>query len=329
MTAGNWRGRTVLVTGAAGFIGSHLVEALVSRGATTRALVRYTSTGSRGWLDHSPSAGAVEFIASDICDARALATATAGVDTVFHLAALIGIPYSYDAPDSYVRTNIEGTANVLRSALTAGVRRVVHTSTSEVYGTAKTVPIREDHPLQTQSPYSATKAGADLLAWSYHRSFGLGVVTVRPFNTYGPRQSARAVIPTIISQALAGSEIRLGHLSPTRDFTFVADTVDGFLQAADADGAVGAVVNLGSGQEISIGDLATRITKLTGSSAKVVVEPRRERPGASEVERLCADAGFAHSLGWMPRHDLDQGLRITIDWIKSNLAAFRTDEYTV
>jgi NAD dependent epimerase/dehydratase len=329
MTAGNWRGRTVLVTGAAGFIGSHLVEALVSRGATTRALVRYTSTGSRGWLDQSPSAGAVEFIASDICDARALAKATAGVDTVFHLAALIGIPYSYDAPDSYVRTNIEGTANVLRSALNAGVRRVVHTSTSEVYGTAKTVPIREDHPLQTQSPYSATKAGADLLASSYHRSFGLGVATVRPFNTYGPRQSARAVIPTIISQALAGSEIRLGHLSPTRDFTFVADTVDGFLQVADADGAVGAVVNLGSGQEISIGDLVTRITKLTGSNATVVVEPRRERPGASEVERLCADAGFARSLGWTPRHDLDDGLRLTIDWIKSNLAAFRTDEYTV
>jgi NAD dependent epimerase/dehydratase len=329
MTAGNWRGRTVLVTGAGGFIGSHLVEALVSRGATTRALVRYTSTGSRGWLDRSPSAANVEFIASDICDERALAKATAGVDTLFHLAALIGIPYSYDAPDSYVRTNIEGTANVLRCALNAGVRRVVHTSTSEVYGTAQTVPIREDHPLQTQSPYSATKAGADLLAWSYHRSFGLGVTTVRPFNTYGPRQSARAVIPTIISQALAGSEIRLGHLSPTRDFTFVADTVDGFLQIADADAAVGRVVNLGSGQEISIGDLVTRITALTGSSAKAVVEARRERPGGSEVERLCADAGLARSLGWTPCHGLDAGLRLTIEWIKSNLAAFRTDEYTV
>ncbi|HEX6162998.1 MAG TPA: SDR family NAD(P)-dependent oxidoreductase [Vicinamibacterales bacterium] len=329
MTAGNWRGRSVLVTGAGGFIGSHLVEALVARGAKTRAMVRYTSTGTRGWLDQSPAASQVEFVASDIGDERAMAKAMAGVDTVFHLAALIGIPYSYQAPDSYVRTNVEGTANVLRCALNAGVRRVVHTSTSEVYGTARTVPIREDHPLQTQSPYSATKAGADLLAWSYHRSFGLAVATVRPFNTYGPRQSARAVIPTIITQALTGTEIRLGHLAPTRDFTFVADTVEGFLRVADADRAIGAVVNLGSGQETSIGDLAARICALTGSRATVIVDSQRERPAASEVERLCADAGFARELGWTPQHDLDSGLRLTIDWIKSNLAAFRAGEYSV
>ncbi len=329
MTHTDWRGRKVLVTGAGGFIGSHLVEALVARGAATRAMVRYTSTGTRGWLDRSPAAPEVEFIASDIGDERSMARAMDGVDTVFHLAALIGIPYSYQAPDSYVRTNVEGTANVLRCALNAGVRRVVHTSTSEVYGTAKTVPIREDHPLQTQSPYSATKAGADLLAWSYHRSFGLAVATVRPFNTYGPRQSTRAVIPTIITQALSGSEIRLGHLSPTRDFTFVADTVDGFLRVADADGAVGAVVNLGTGQETSIGDLATRIVALTGSRAKVVADADRARPAASEVERLCADAGFARQLGWTPQHDLERGLRLTIEWIKANLAGFRAGEYSV
>ena len=327
--AGNWRGRKVLVTGAGGFIGSHLVEALVAQGAETRALVRYTSTGHRGWLDRSAAAKEVEFVASDICDERAVARATAGVDTVFHLAALIGIPYSYEAPDSYVRTNVAGTANVLRCALDAGVRRVVHTSTSEVYGTAKVVPIREDHPLQTQSPYSATKAAADLLAWSYHRSFGLSVATVRPFNTYGPRQSARAVIPTIISQAVGGAEIRLGHLSPTRDFTFVADTVDGFMRVADADRAVGEVVNLGSGQEISIGDLATRIASLVGGAAKVVVEPRRERPANSEVERLCADATRARGLGWSPRHSLDEGLQLTIEWVKAHLDEFRTNDYTV
>ena len=329
MATTDWRGRTVLVTGAGGFIGSHLVEQLVARGAGTRALVRYTSSGRRGWLERSTVAGDVEFIAADICDERSVANAMKGVDTVFHLAALIGIPYSYHAPDSYVRTNVEGTANVLRAALDAGVRRVVHTSTSEVYGSARTVPIREDHPLQTQSPYSATKAGADLLAWSYHCSFGLPVATVRPFNTYGPRQSSRAVIPTIITQALAGGDIKLGHTAPTRDFTFVADTVDGFLQIALADAAVGRVVNVGSGEEISIGALADRICALIGTTSRVVADAARERPGASEVERLCADNSRARQLGWAPAYSLEAGLRETIEWIKRNLHHYRTGEYTI
>ncbi len=329
MAGTEYHDRAVLVTGAGGFIGSHLVEQLVARGARVRALIRYTSTGTRGWLDRCPAAAQVEFIAADICDHGAVAKAMHGVDTVFHLAALIGIPYSYHAPDSYVRTNVEGTANVLRCALDAGVRRVVHTSTSEVYGTAQRVPIGEDHSLQTQSPYSATKAGADLLAMSYHRSFGLPVTTVRPFNTYGPRQSARAVIPTIITQALGGSTIKLGHTAPTRDFTFVADTVNGFLQLAQSDGTIGRVVNLGSGSEISIAELAQRICELTGSSARVVRDASRERPEASEVERLCADISLARSLGWAPACSLDAGLKQTIAWVKENLHAFRPDAYAI
>jgi dTDP-glucose 4,6-dehydratase len=329
VAATEYRDRAVLVTGAGGFIGSHLVEQLVAAGATVRALVRYTSSGTRGWLDRSPAAAKVEFIAADIGDRGAVAKAMHGIDTVFHLAALIGIPYSYHAPDSYVRTNVEGTANVLRGALDAGVRRVVHTSTSEVYGTAQRVPIGEDHPLQTQSPYAATKAGADLLAMSYHRSFGLAVTTVRPFNTYGPRQSARAVIPAIITQALGGTTIKLGHTAPTRDFTFVGDIVEGFLQLAHADGAIGRVVNLGSGGEISIGDLAQRICELIGSRARVVRDAARERPDASEVERLCADISLARSLGWAPARSLDAGLRETIAWVKENPQAFRPDEYAI
>ncbi|MEO8679080.1 MAG: SDR family NAD(P)-dependent oxidoreductase [Vicinamibacterales bacterium] len=329
MTKTDWRGRTVLVTGAAGFIGSHLVERLVAEGARIRALVRYTSMGSRGWLDRSPVAGDVEFVSSDIGDAGAVGRAMKGVDTVFHLAALIGIPYSYVAPDSYVRTNVEGTAVVLRAALEANVRRVVHTSTSEVYGTALTVPISEEHPLQTQSPYAASKAGADLLAWSYHRSFGLGVSIVRPFNTFGPRQSTRAVIPTIITQALSGIEIKLGTVSPTRDFTYVLDTVEGFLRVADADTAVGSVVNIGSGEEISIGDLARVIVELTGSKAAVRLDAARERPATSEVERLCADNTRARAIGWTPARSLREGLTETINWMKPNLGLFRAGDYGV
>ena len=329
MSDSAWGGRRVLVTGAAGFIGSHLVEGLVTAGARVTALIRYTSSGSRGWLASSRLASDVEFVTADITDADVVGKAMRGQDTVFHLAALIGIPYSYAAPESYVRTNVEGTTNVLRAALDANVRRVVHTSTSEVYGTARVVPIREDHPLQTQSPYSASKAAADLLAWSFHRSFGLGVVIVRPFNTYGPRQSARAVIPTIVSQALTSGEIRLGHTEPTRDFTYVTDMVDGFLRLAQADEAVGEVINLGSGTEISIGSLAARIQSITGTQARIVLEAERTRPAASEVERLCADNSRARTLGWTPRVSLDTGLGETIAWIKEHLEHFRPQSYSV
>jgi dTDP-glucose 4,6-dehydratase len=320
----------VLVTGAGGFIGSHLTERLVSLGATTRALIRYTSTGSRGWLERSPVRDDVEFVAGDICDDRILEGAAKGVDVVFHLAALIGIPYSYRAPRSYVRTNVEGTLTVLEAALRGGASRVVHTSTSEVYGTALTVPIAESHPLQAQSPYSASKASADMLATAFHRSFGLDVAIVRPFNTYGPRQSIRAVIPTIITQALAGGPIRLGHLSPTRDFTYVLDTVDGFVRAAEAAGAAGQVVNLGSGREISVGDLAARIQALMGTSARIETDAVRERPATSEVERLCADASRARTLlNWTPRESLDAGLTKTIAWMRDHTGGVPAHVYGV
>jgi dTDP-glucose 4,6-dehydratase len=320
----------VLVTGAGGFIGSHLAERLVESGSAVRALVRYTSTGSRGWLDGSPVSSQIEFVSGDICDREILMRAMRGVDVVFHLAALIGIPYSYDAPASYVRTNIEGTVAVLQMAAAAGVRRVVHTSTSEVYGTARTAKIDEDHPLQAQSPYAASKAAADLLALSFHRSFGLDVAVVRPFNTYGPRQSARAVIPTIVTQALDSPVIKLGHLSPTRDFTYVADTVDGFIKASTIDAASGTVMNLGSGREIAIGDLAARIQSMLGTSKPIVTDEARERPAASEVDRLCADTSrVSRLLQWTASHSLDDGLALTIAWIKENRERYRAGEYGV
>src|SRR3954454_4301173 len=258
----NWAGRTVLVTGAAGFIGSHLAEELVRRGANVRAFVRYTSPGRWGWLDDSELAAEMEVLAGDIRDPETLVPAMAGTDVVFHLAALIAIPYSYVTPLAYVRTNVEGTTNVLEAARAAGVGRVVHTSTSEVYGTAQTVPIAETHPLIGQSPYSASKIGADKIAESFHAAYELPVVILRPFNTYGPRQSARAVIPTIITQLLAGHSVQLGALTPTRDLTFAPDTADGFVAAGSAPGAVGQTINLGVGSEISIGDLAARIHAL-------------------------------------------------------------------
>jgi dTDP-glucose 4,6-dehydratase len=319
----------VLVTGGAGFIGSHLVERLVGAGAEVVALVRYTSSGSGGWLDTSHVRSQIEIVAADISDPGPMRRAMSGVDTVFHLAALIGIPYSYVAPDSYLHTNILGTTNVLNAAHAAGVRRVVHTSTSEVYGTARAVPMTEEHPLHPQSPYAASKAAADLLALSYQRSFGLPVSVVRPFNTYGPRQSARAVIPTIISQALSGTAIRLGDLAPTRDFTFVADTVEGFLAVASHDASVGTVTNLGSGREISVGELAERIIGATGSRASVVRDPDRVRPVDSEVQRLCADITRARSLGWSPAHDLTSGLQLTIEWVTRHLSQFKPGQYAI
>jgi dTDP-glucose 4,6-dehydratase len=326
----DWKNKTILVTGAGGFIGSHLVEQLVSLGARTRALVHYNSNGSWGWLDQSPIRNDVEVIQGDIRDPDSLQRAIAGADVVFHLAALIAIPYSYHAPLSYVRTNVEGTLNVLQAAIRNDVGLVVHTSTSEVYGTARSVPIGESHPLQGQSPYSASKIGADKIAESFNLSFGLPVVTVRPFNTYGPRQSARAVIPTIITQALANEPIRLGNIEPTRDLNYVPDTVAGFIAAAESTKAVGEVINIGTGQEISIGQLAATILRAMRKDLPVVSESQRVRPENSEVERLCADAGKARELlGWTPKHTLAQGLAQTIEWIQENNERFRHGVYSI
>jgi dTDP-glucose 4,6-dehydratase len=326
----NWSDKKVLVTGAGGFIGSHLTERLVELGAKTRAFVRYNSSGSWGWLDQSPLKNDFEVVLGDIRDQDTVTEASNGVDIVFHLAALIAIPYSYQAPRSYVHTNVEGTLNVLQAARQAGSERVVHTSTSEVYGTARTVPIDEHHPLQGQSPYSASKIGADKIAESFHLSFGLPVVTVRPFNTFGPRQSARAVIPTIITQALNGSEIRLGNLEPTRDLNFIADTVSGFIKAAEAPKAIGETINLGTGREISIRDLAALILKLMNRDIPVAVEEVRLRPENSEVDRLCADTRKGQSiLGWTPKYSLEEGLSTTIEWIRENSERYRTGIYVI
>lgn len=326
----NWNNKTVLVTGAGGFIGSHLTERLAALGARTRALVRYNSAGSWGWLDDSNVKDDIEVILGDIRDRDSLQRAVEGVEVIFHLAALIAIPYSYHAPLSYIRTNIEGTANVLQAAISNNVNLVVQTSTSEVYGTAQIVPISEEHPLQGQSPYSASKIGSDKIAESFQRSFGLPIVTVRPFNTYGPRQSARAIIPTIISQAFTQDTIKLGNLDPTRDLNFVADTVEGFVLAASQPEANGQTINLGTGQEISIGDLAAAILRLMNKDLPIVAENARLRPEKSEVERLCADSTKARALlGWTPQHTLEAGLSKTIEWIRQHQDKFRPQVYAV
>lgn len=330
--------RRILVTGADGFIGSHLTEALVRRGDSVRAFVLYNSFNSRGWLDEAPREvqREVEFFASDVRDAGAVRNAVRGCDTVLHLAALISIPYSYEAAESFVQTNVTGTLNVLNAALAQSGARVVQTSTSEVYGTAQFVPITEHHPLQAQSPYAATKIAADQLALSFHRAFGLPVAVLRPFNTYGPRQSARAVIPTVIGQLLAGERrIRLGALHPTRDFNYVADVVRAFMAIADAD-VVGEVVNVSSNYEISIGDTAREIARALGVNATIETDTARVRPAASEVERLWADnAKAARLLGWTPQYaGLDgfrRGLGETIDWFKRRgaPAADKALSYTI
>ena len=326
----NWKGQKVLVTGAAGFIGSHLTERLVALGANTRAFVHYNSSGSWGWLDRSLVRDQIEVVLGDVRDRESIDVAMKKVDVVFHLAALIAIPYSYDAPLSYVRTNVEGTLNVLQSARSQSVGKIVHTSTSEVYGTARSVPISEEHPLQGQSPYSASKIGADKIAESFHLSFDLPVVTVRPFNTYGPRQSARAVIPTIVTQALSQPEIRLGNLEPTRDLNFVTDTVEGFIKAAESNNAVGEVINLGTGREISIGALAETILQTMGKKIPVVSESQRVRPENSEVERLCAENRKARELlGWQPQFSLEEGLVKTIEWLRENHEQYRSDVYVI
>ncbi|NND91438.1 MAG: SDR family NAD(P)-dependent oxidoreductase [Granulosicoccus sp.] len=325
--------KRVLVTGADGFIGSHLTELLVGKGYSVRALVQYNSTGSWGWLEGKDRAANLEIISGDIRDANFCRVLTRDIDVVFHLAALIAIPYSYVAPGSYLDTNASGTLNICQAAIDNQVGRVIHTSTSEVYGTAQYVPIDEQHPLQAQSPYSASKIAADAMAMSFHRAFDLPVTIARPFNTYGPRQSARAVIPAIICQIAAGNrEIRLGDLSPTRDFNYVMDTCRGFLALAESPAAVGEVVNIGSGSEISILDTVELIRELMDSDTRVVTEQCRLRPGASEVVRLvCDNSKIRHMTGHQAQVDIREGLQRTIDWLTEphNLQRYKAELYHV
>jgi NAD dependent epimerase/dehydratase len=333
------QGKKILVTGADGFIGSHLVEHLVARGYDVRAFVLYNSFNSWGWLDSaSPQVrSAIDVFSGDIRDSYGVRQAMTGCDVVLHLAALIAIPYSYHAPETYIDTNIKGTLNVLQAARDLNVARVVHTSTSEVYGTARFVPITEEHPLQGQSPYSASKIGADQIAMSFNLSFDTPVTIIRPFNTYGPRQSARAVIPTIITQIANGArQIKLGATSPTRDFNFVSDTVRSFVAVAGCDAAVGKVINAGSNYEISIGETARLIGEVMGKEIEIVSDEQRLRPANSEVERLWADASLLHRLtGWAPDYagqtGLRRGLSETVAWFldPSNLSRYKTGVYTI
>ncbi|HLM65523.1 MAG TPA: GDP-mannose 4,6-dehydratase [Acidimicrobiales bacterium] len=324
------------VTGADGFIGSHLVEGLVAEGHRVRALALYTSLGTWGWLDTLPREvlDNVEVVAGDVRDPEQMAAFCEGVDTIFHLAALIAIPYSYVAPRSYLETNAAGTLNVLEGVRRHAVRRMVHTSTSEVYGTAQRVPIDEDHPLQGQSPYSASKIAADQMVEAFVRSFEVPAVTLRPFNTYGPRQSARAVIPTVVSQIAAGRrEIKLGALEPTRDFNFVADTVAAFMSiGAGEDKLIGQTFNAGSGREISVGDMVRTVVHVMGADVVVKADESRLRPAGSEVMRLLADRSrLEAATGWIPATTLEQGLSTTAEWFSdpANLARYRVDTYTV
>ena len=325
--------KKVLVTGADGFIGSHLVELLVKNDMDVRAFCLYNSFNSWGWLDHSKCASDIEIISGDLRDPNFCRSATREIDTVFHLGALIAIPYSYSAPQSYVETNMTGTLNICQSALDQGVSRVIQTSTSEVYGTAKYVPIDEKHPLQPQSPYSATKIGSDALAMSYYNSFGLPVTIARPFNTFGPRQSARAIIPSVITQ-LANSveQLNLGDLTPTRDLNYVLDTCAGMVALSKSEEAIGETVNIGSGSEISIGNLVDKIQSVMGTSIPVVTDEQRLRPEKSEVFRLCCDNSLLKSLtGFTPEIGFSNGLSKTIEWFcdSENLKHYKSDIYNV
>ena len=324
-----WKGRRVLVTGAEGFIGSTLVDRLLAEGADVRAFVHYKPYGDKGWL--AGREDDVDIQAGDVRDTDRVGVAVRDCDVVFHLAALIGIPYSYVAPESYVQTNVVGTQNVATACIRAGVHRMVHTSTSETYGTARRVPIDEEHPMQPQSPYSASKIGGDMLALSYYHAFELPVAVVRPFNTYGPRQTARAVIPTVLAQLLSGvQELRIGATTPSRDFNYVDDTVDGFLKVAECDRALGEVVNIGSGREITIGDLIALLCKITGRNPAIVPDEQRLRPSGSEVERLLCDNTRAREWAdWKPSVTLEEGLRRTSDWIANNLVLFEAQRYAV
>ncbi|MCM3511415.1 NAD-dependent 4,6-dehydratase LegB [Carnobacterium inhibens] len=324
---------TVLVTGADGFIGSHLVEELVKKGEKVRAFAYYNSFNSWGWLDSLPKEilSQIDVFTGDIRDPNGVREAMKGIDTVYHLAALIAIPFSYHSPDSYVDTNIKGTLNVLQAARDLGTSRILVTSTSEVYGTAQYVPIDENHPFQGQSPYSATKIGADRIAESFYRSFNMPVTIVRPFNTYGPRQSARAVIPTIITQLLAGKEeIKLGSLTPTRDFNYVKDTANGFITLAKAENTIGEEINIATQQEISIGELANEMIRQINPNAKIITDDVRLRPEKSEVNRLLgSNEKIMRLTDWKPNYTLEQGLAETIEFLKNNMDSYKTDIYNI
>ncbi len=325
-------GTRVVVTGGEGFIGSHLVERLVHEGVTVRVLVYYNSFGRWGWLDTLPAEvrDAIEVLPGDVRDSRRVDEAVAGTEVVFHLAALIGIPYSYHAAESYVQTNVTGTFHVAEACRRHGAR-LVHTSTSEVYGTAVRVPIDEEHPLQPQSPYSASKIGADMMALSYWHAHEVPVAVVRPFNTYGPRQSTRAVIPTILAQLQAGAtELHLGAVTPKRDFNYVTDTAAGFVALAGCDEALGRATNVGSGREISIGELAELCCEITGQQATIVTDEARLRPEGSEVDRLLCDYSVAERIaGWRPQVSLEEGLAATAEWVQSHLADLETSAYQI
>jgi len=328
----NWQGKSVLVTGAGGFIGSHLVERLVELGARVRALARYNSRNDWGLLELLPPSikNEIEVVLGDLTDPYSTTRLVQGQEIIFHLAALIAIPYSYIAPAHYVATNCGGTLNLLEAARHHGVERFIHTSTSETYGTAQYTPIDEAHPLRGQSPYAASKIGADKLAESYYLSFGVPVVTLRPFNTFGPRQSARAIIPTIISQGLSGNVIRLGLLTPIRDLNFVSDTVAGFIQAVECPQAIGELFNIGSGKAVTIGELAQKIVNLLGGDKKIIAEEARVRPEASEVMELLCNYGKARKvLGWEPRVGLEEGLNRTVDYIRNHLHHYKPQLYNV
>lgn len=327
------KGKKVLITGAEGFIGSHLTERLVELGAEVTALVQYNSFNNWGWIEtfNKNIKDNIKVVLGDIREYDGIKKIIKGHEAVFHLAALIAIPYSYISPMAYVKTNVEGTTNVLEACREYDVQKVVHTSTSETYGTALYVPIDEKHPLQGQSPYSASKIGADKIAESYYRSYNLPVATLRPFNTYGPRQSARAVIPTIITQILSGAnEIKLGSLTPTRDFNYVKDTVEAFIKVAECDNTIGEVINAGSNYEISIGDLVKKIINIIGKEVEIVCEEERIRPEKSEVNRLWADNTKIKELTcWKPKYTLDEGLKETIEWLKNNQHLYKASVYNV
>jgi NAD dependent epimerase/dehydratase len=329
----NLKGKKVLVTGAEGFIGSHLTERLIELGADVTALVQYNSFNNWGWIDTFDKniLKDLKVETGDIRELDGMNRIIKGQEVVFHLAALIAIPYSYLSPMAYVRTNVEGTTNVLEACRNHDVQKIIHTSTSETYGTALYVPIDEKHPMQGQSPYSASKIGADKMAESFYKSFNMPIATIRPFNTYGPRQSARAVIPTIISQILDGKrEIKLGSLTPTRDFNYVKDTAEAFVKIAESDNTIGEIINAGSNYEISIGDTVKKIIDIIGSDVKILCDDQRIRPDKSEVNRLWADNTKIKELtGWAPQYSIDDGLRETIEWIRNNLNHFKTDIYNV